>query len=349
MAQNSKANEKPVYAALQSFPCKEFSDDQPAFYRSWILRKNFLIQKQAAVDIQSLYRGWVLDHTSFIGQHSPFGSAFQFLFMEEWGDAKTATILHVEGLVGVQFGFCFGFARLSTVLGSSAPPLSVKLMQVFSSGSKDASVLKQELQETNEVSIMSASDYVDALHNFLLSQNLTTLLGNFPVCNCHDSCFTMFRFCKLVIYLNIKARAVIGQQINFHKLLGHNQTSERKCVNETDTLKIMMRRFMWKKLVRTAMKIMEWCKEMPQNNKANEKPIYAALQSFPCKEFSDDQPGYHYKPFVFIYLSNLFLLLPCRIIITLFMVSGNAAKIIQSHFRRLVEHRNYTRTKKATN
>ncbi|PWA44593.1 hypothetical protein CTI12_AA525560 [Artemisia annua] len=55
---------------------------------------------------------------------------------------------------------------------------------------------------------------------------------------------------------------------------------------------------------------------MAQNSKANEKPIYAALQSFPCKEFSDDQPG-------------------------------NAAKIIQSHFRRLVEHWNYTRTKKA--
>ena len=29
------------------------------------------------------------------------------------------------------------------------------------------------------------------------------------------------------------------------------------------------------------------------------------------------------------------------------MVSGNAAKIMQSHFRRLVEHGNYTRTKKA--
>jgi len=35
--------------------------------------------------------------------------------------------------------------KVSTVLGSTAPPLSVKLMQVFSSGSKDASVLKQEL------------------------------------------------------------------------------------------------------------------------------------------------------------------------------------------------------------
>ncbi|XP_076921437.1 dolichyl-diphosphooligosaccharide--protein glycosyltransferase subunit 2-like [Bidens hawaiensis] len=35
--------------------------------------------------------------------------------------------------------------KVSTVLGSTAPPLSVKLMQVFSSGSKDASVLRQEL------------------------------------------------------------------------------------------------------------------------------------------------------------------------------------------------------------
>ncbi|GJS66637.1 Sn1-specific diacylglycerol lipase [Tanacetum coccineum] len=40
----------------------------------------------------------VVGHTSFIGQHSPFGSSFEFLFMEEWGDAKTVTILHVEGL-----------------------------------------------------------------------------------------------------------------------------------------------------------------------------------------------------------------------------------------------------------
>ncbi|KAI3668012.1 hypothetical protein L6452_43083 [Arctium lappa] len=36
--------------------------------------------------------------------------------------------------------------RVTTVLGSTAPPLSVKLMQVFSSGSKDASIIKQELK-----------------------------------------------------------------------------------------------------------------------------------------------------------------------------------------------------------
>ncbi|KAL0435585.1 UNVERIFIED_CONTAM: Dolichyl-diphosphooligosaccharide--protein glycosyltransferase subunit [Sesamum radiatum] len=36
--------------------------------------------------------------------------------------------------------------RVSTVLGSSAPPLSVKLMQIFISGSKDASIIDQKLQ-----------------------------------------------------------------------------------------------------------------------------------------------------------------------------------------------------------
>ncbi|KAI3742684.1 hypothetical protein L1987_60377 [Smallanthus sonchifolius] len=36
--------------------------------------------------------------------------------------------------------------KVTTVLGSTGPPLSVKLMQVFSSGSKDASIINQELK-----------------------------------------------------------------------------------------------------------------------------------------------------------------------------------------------------------
>lgn len=36
---------------------------------------------------------------------------------------------------------------------------------------------------TGEESIMLVSDYPDAVHNFLLSQKLTTLLGNFPEVN----------------------------------------------------------------------------------------------------------------------------------------------------------------------
>ncbi|CDP03756.1 unnamed protein product [Coffea canephora] len=36
--------------------------------------------------------------------------------------------------------------RVNTVLGSAVPPLSVKLMQIFTSGSKDASIIDQELK-----------------------------------------------------------------------------------------------------------------------------------------------------------------------------------------------------------
>lgn len=43
--------------------------------------------------------------------------------------------------------------RVTTVLGSTTPPLSVKLMQVFTSGSKDASVINQELKFDPEESV----------------------------------------------------------------------------------------------------------------------------------------------------------------------------------------------------
>ncbi|KAL8101174.1 dolichyl-diphosphooligosaccharide--protein glycosyltransferase subunit 2 [Apium graveolens] len=43
--------------------------------------------------------------------------------------------------------------RVTTVLGYAAPPLSVKLMQVFSSGSKDASIIDQELTFDSESGI----------------------------------------------------------------------------------------------------------------------------------------------------------------------------------------------------
>ncbi|PWA94869.1 IQ motif, EF-hand binding site [Artemisia annua] len=187
-------------------------------------------------------------------------------------------------------------------------------------------------KETNEVSIMSASDYVDAVHNFLLSQKLTTLLGNFPevlqvsdILEYKGACsdrgviiLLVFLSSQLVVKRNL-------QQINFHKLLGHNQTSERKCVRRDRNLENHDEALHVEETCqnrnedngRKFKAIMEWWKEMALNNsKANEKPVYAALQSFPCKQYSDDQ-------------------------------RGNAAKIIQSHFRRLVEHRNYTRTKKA--
>ncbi|CAH1448301.1 unnamed protein product [Lactuca virosa] len=139
-------------------------------------------------------------------------------------------------------------------------------------------------KETNEVSLMSASDYVDAVHNFLLSQKLTTLLGNFPeilqvsdILEYKGACsdrgviiLLVFLSSQLIVKRNL-------QQINFHKLLGHNQNSERKCIrrdrllgsheetcqnhNEDNGRKFKA--------------IMSWWKEMAQHNSnVNVKPVY---------------------------------------------------------------------------
>ncbi|KAI3680544.1 hypothetical protein L6452_35317 [Arctium lappa] len=190
----------------------------------------------------------------------------------------------------------------------------------------------KDLKETNEASIMSTSDYVDAVHNFLLSQKLTTLLGNFPevlqvsdileykgACNERGVIILLvFLSSQLTVKRNL-------QQINFHKLLGHNQNSERKCMRRDRVLGNHEEGLTVEETChhdnkdneRNFKAIMAWWQEMAQHNsKANVKPVYTTLQRFTGKQSSDTQ-------------------------------RENAAKIIQSHFRRSVEHQNYTRIKKA--
>lgn len=41
-------------------------------------------------------------------------------------------------------------------------------------------VILQAFDQTEEVSLVSAIDYTDAVHNFILSQKLPSLLGKFP-------------------------------------------------------------------------------------------------------------------------------------------------------------------------
>jgi len=43
----------------------------------------------------------------------------------------------------------------------------------------------QDLNDRSKGSIVSMRDTTDAVHNFVLSQKLTTLLGNFPEVNSH--------------------------------------------------------------------------------------------------------------------------------------------------------------------
>ncbi|XP_022716089.1 abnormal spindle-like microcephaly-associated protein homolog isoform X2 [Durio zibethinus] len=96
---------------------------------------------------------------------------------------------------------------------------------------------KKDSDETRgEESIMSATDYTDAVHNFVLSQKLTTLLGNFPevlqisdllehngaVSDQSVVVLLVFLLSQLVVKKNV-------DQLNFHKLLGCNcQKLERR-------------------------------------------------------------------------------------------------------------------------
>ncbi|XP_022036907.1 abnormal spindle-like microcephaly-associated protein homolog isoform X1 [Helianthus annuus] len=181
-------------------------------------------------------------------------------------------------------------------------------------------------KETNGASIMSASDYVDAVHNFLLSQKLTTLLGNFPevlqvsdILECKGACsdrgviiLLVFLSSQLVVKRNLR-------QINFHKLLGHNQNPEIKCIRRDQLIgchkhEVETYQNENEDNGRNFKAIMAWWKEMAQHNsKANVNPVYTA---FLGKQSSDKQREI-------------------------------AATIIQSHFRRLVNYRNYTRIKNA--
>ncbi|KAF7840638.1 abnormal spindle-like microcephaly-associated protein-like protein [Senna tora] len=86
---------------------------------------------------------------------------------------------------------------------------------------------KEVNQKSGKESIMSVNDYSDAVHNFILSQKLTTLLGNFPeVLQISD----LLEFNgassnrSVVILLVFLARQLFVKknvdQLNFHKLLG---------------------------------------------------------------------------------------------------------------------------------
>ncbi|CAN0852352.1 Abnormal spindle-like microcephaly-associated protein homolog [Linum grandiflorum] len=78
-------------------------------------------------------------------------------------------------------------------------------------------------------SIMSASDYTDTVHNFMLSQKLATLLGSFPEVLPtselleHSGAISDKSVMILVVFLSSQLAAKKAvDQLNFHKLLGCN-------------------------------------------------------------------------------------------------------------------------------
>ncbi|XP_071737666.1 uncharacterized protein [Rutidosis leptorrhynchoides] len=203
---------------------------------------------------------------------------------------------------------------------------------------------REDVKEINEVSIMSASDYVDAVHNFLLSQKLTSLLGNFPevlqvsdILEYKGACsdrgviiLLVFLSSQLIVKKNL-------QQINFHKLFGHTQNSERKCSrrdrvagdHDYDYVQQTSQKKQSEDSGRSFQAIMTWWKEMAQHNSSkadvSKADVKLVLQSLPAKHSSNKQ----------------------RVSEENAAAAAAAAIMIQSNFRRFVEHRKYTRTKKA--
>lgn len=185
-------------------------------------------------------------------------------------------------------------------------------------------------EASGQLSIVSATDNEDAVHNFLLSQKLTTLLGNFPEVLQISDILEHRGACNersVVILLVFLSSQLIVQknmgQLNFHKLLGCNcQTPERKkssmghwflsseavldqeqitcCKNEDSVSKFKVIEAWWRDLAKQGYEF---------------KVAISTCQGFPASKNT------------------------CNI------QRDNAAKVIQSHFRRLIECRNYLKVK----
>ncbi|KAL0442917.1 UNVERIFIED_CONTAM: protein abnormal spindle [Sesamum latifolium] len=169
----------------------------------------------------------------------------------------------------------------------------------------------------SEVSIMSAIEYTDAVHNFILSQKLTSLLGNFPevlqVSDIleHNGACNGQSVMVLLVFLSVQLLVKRNMdKLNFHKLLGfgcqgpNSRSSSSEWNNDKDS-------------TRGFKAIMAWWQDMAkENGKCSLKPAFSAECFLAGRKGKSIQ-------------------------------RENAATIIQSHYRRLLERRNYMRIRNA--
>ncbi|XP_057498724.1 LOW QUALITY PROTEIN: uncharacterized protein LOC130783194 [Actinidia eriantha] len=188
-------------------------------------------------------------------------------------------------------------------------------------------------ETSGETSIMSVSDYTDAMHNFILSQKLTTLLGNFPevlqvsdilehngACNSRSVVILLvFLSFQLIVRKNT-------DQLNFHKLLGFScQSSGRKrlstepCFVHSEAVLNQEDRHgnNTEDGIRNFKAIMAWWQDMALQSKRFEQQPCTPSQCLSTRTGSNT------------------------------IQRENAARIIQSHFRRSINRSNYLRVKNA--
>ncbi|KAL3742143.1 hypothetical protein ACJRO7_017602 [Eucalyptus globulus] len=165
--------------------------------------------------------------------------------------------------------------------------------------------LKDNDGARGEASVMAAADYTDAVHNFILSQKLTGLLGDFPeilqisdilehhgVCNSRSVIILLvFLACHLVMKKNM-------DHLNFHKLLSctchveRRHSSHQRCLVNSSLAKEDADRLSNEALeaANRFKAIQAWWQSMAEKDfKSISNPQNSALDVFPISK-SENKP-----------------------------------------------------------
>ncbi|KAK9681570.1 hypothetical protein RND81_10G011800 [Saponaria officinalis] len=190
---------------------------------------------------------------------------------------------------------------------------------------EDCSCSIKELNDPNNESIVSMQDVTDAVHNFGLSQKLATLMGNFPevlqlceileyngACNEKSVIILLVFLCSELL---VKTRK---DQLNFHKLIGCScQNPDRKWRSMSSETECNRERKQSDKDAANNFKAVQaWWQEMAKQNSISSSGAAATLP-LPANKCSSKV---------------------CKV---------NAAIVIQSHIRGIINRKKYLEMKQA--
>ncbi|XP_011037675.1 PREDICTED: abnormal spindle-like microcephaly-associated protein homolog isoform X1 [Populus euphratica] len=191
---------------------------------------------------------------------------------------------------------------------------------------------KDPRESRREESLMSAIDYTDSVHNFLLSQKLTTLLWNFPevlhISDILEHSGAINHRSVVILLVFLSSQLTVKKtmdQLNFHKLLccdcqERRTSSVGRCSlsSEAELDQDIIDGSSTEDAARKFRAIKAWWQDMAErNNKFITQPGTSVLE---CTS-----------------TSNLGIIIQRE----------NAAKVIQSHFRRSVERHNFLKMRRA--
>ncbi|KAL9236623.1 hypothetical protein vseg_011267 [Gypsophila vaccaria] len=179
-----------------------------------------------------------------------------------------------------------------------------------------------ELNESNKESIVSMQDVTDAVHNFVLSQKLATLMGNFPevlqlceILEYNGACSERSVIILLVFLCSQLLVKTRKDQLNFHKLMGCGcQNPDRK----------------WRSLSSETE-----CKKEGEQSDEDAAKNFKAVQAWWQEMAKQSNPG---AAAILPSSTNKCSSKICKV---------NAAIVIQSHIRQVIARKKYLEIKQA--